>query len=218
MVDTANEQKVKAPLAQRDFKPKYLYDEWMESQGIPVTKGYYVEDLRTVEVGWWEARQHKAGFVQLMGQEGVNEVRISEIDPGASLQPFKFALDEICYVTAGHGVTTVWDRQGGKPHTFEWQPHSMFMIPRNWIHQHVNMRGDQPAARQRPRHLAHDDLLRFGHSIRVGRDFSGRRHTTVFRVVFLTPSFFASLRNSGISGMAPHMQNDSGANGNCRGR
>jgi oxalate decarboxylase/phosphoglucose isomerase-like protein (cupin superfamily) len=145
MVDTAGEKKLKAPLEQRDFKPRYLYDEWMDSQDVPVVKGYYVEDLRNVEVGWWEARQCNAAFIQLMGSEGVNEVRITEIGPGKSLPSFQFALDEICYVAAGNGVTTVWESDGAKPQTFEWQPHSMFMIPRNWKHQHVNMRGDQSA-------------------------------------------------------------------------
>ena len=118
MVDTAGEKKVKAPLQQRDLKPRYLYDEWMESQGVPVVKGYYVEDLRNVEVSWWEARQCNAAFIQLMGSEGVNEVRITEIGPGKSLPSFQFALDEICYVAAGNGVTTVWEHDGATPQTF----------------------------------------------------------------------------------------------------
>jgi hypothetical protein len=32
---------------------EYTYDRWMEAQGIPIHRGYYVEDLRTVEVGPW---------------------------------------------------------------------------------------------------------------------------------------------------------------------
>ena len=35
---------------------EFTYDGWMESQGIPVHRGYYVEDLRTVEVAPWELR------------------------------------------------------------------------------------------------------------------------------------------------------------------
>ena len=96
MVDTASEKKVKAPLQQRDFKPRYLYDEWMESQGVPVVKGYYVEDLRTVEVSWWEARQCNAAFIQLAGQQGADEVaHHRDRPPGKTLPLFQFALDEI---------------------------------------------------------------------------------------------------------------------------
>src|SRR6267378_2302039 len=45
-----------------------------------------------------------------------------------------------------------------------------------------------------------------------------RGHATVFSGAFFIPSSFLFSRNSGMSGREPHMQNDSGANGNCRGR
>ena len=32
----------------------YTYDRWMESVGIPIHRGFFIEDLRTVELGWWE--------------------------------------------------------------------------------------------------------------------------------------------------------------------
>ena len=35
----------------------YTYDEWMEAQGIPIHRGYYIEDLRTLQLGLWEERQ-----------------------------------------------------------------------------------------------------------------------------------------------------------------
>ena len=145
MTDSAGGSAPKPPLQFRDFKPKFLYDDWMESHGVPVVKGYYVEDIRNVEVGWWEERQCNAAFIQLAGQEGVAEARITEIPPGATLPRLKFALDEIVYVAAGRGTTTVWEHEGATPQTFEWQPHSMFLIPHNYIHQFTNMRGDQPA-------------------------------------------------------------------------
>ena len=62
----------------------YTYDQWMDSQGLPVHRGYYVEDLRTAELEWWEERKVKAAFMQLHGMEGVVEARIQEIPPGAS--------------------------------------------------------------------------------------------------------------------------------------
>ena len=51
------------------------YNRWVESQGIPVHEGYYVEDLRTLELGWWEERQCNGAFLTLAGQEGVSEAR-----------------------------------------------------------------------------------------------------------------------------------------------
>src|SRR4051812_44915053 len=76
-------------LSSRDF----TYDHWMESRGIKIHKGYYIEDVRTVDVEWWEERGEHTAFIQLAGQEGVSEARITEIPPGESLPPFKFALD-----------------------------------------------------------------------------------------------------------------------------
>ena len=119
----------------------YTYDNWMESIGIPIHKGYYIEDLRTLELGWWEERQCMAAFFQLMGQEGVSSARVTEIAPGKTLPPLKFSLDEIVYVADGRGLTTIWAGEGKPKKTFEWQKNSMFLIPHNYWHQLSNMQG-----------------------------------------------------------------------------
>lgn len=123
-------------------KRELAYDRWMRSTGVPIHKGYYVEDLRTLELGPWDERGCNAAFLQLAGQEGVSEARVSEIAPGATLPPLRFALDEVVYVVEGRGLTTVWDREGGGKKTFEWTKHSMFMVPRNCMHQHSNTQGN----------------------------------------------------------------------------
>ena len=47
----------KAMQAERRMWSKlYTYDEWMEAQGIPIYRGYYIEDLRTLRLGWRDAR------------------------------------------------------------------------------------------------------------------------------------------------------------------
>jgi len=138
-------------MAKAAFKPqrtmwskKFTYDYWMESAGIPVHKGFFVEDLRTVELGWWEERQCKSAFVQLMGQEGVSSTRISEIPPGDATRPVKFSLDEVVYVVSGRGLSTIWYDDSSIKKSFEWQQHSMFLIPHGCHHQFSNMQGDRP--------------------------------------------------------------------------
>ena len=37
-----------------------------------------------------------------------SELRVSELAPGETTDPFKFGLDEIVYVLEGRGITTVW--------------------------------------------------------------------------------------------------------------
>jgi len=120
------------------------HDQWMESRGIPIHRGYYIPDARSVELSWWAERECNAAFLQLTGLEGVSELRVQEIPAGKSLPPIKFAMDEMVYVLTGRGLTTLrWD--DGTTHTFEWQPTSLFMLPRHCTVQLSNAQGNQPA-------------------------------------------------------------------------
>ncbi|HTE85638.1 MAG TPA: cupin domain-containing protein [Dehalococcoidia bacterium] len=125
--------------------PRFPYDDWMESRGLPVYRGYFVDDLRTVQLALWPERECSAAFMQLSGQEGIIEARVTEIPPGKTLPPLKFSLDEVVYVVEGRGLTTVWAGDDKPKKTFEWQKHSLFMLPHNHVHQLSNMQGDRPA-------------------------------------------------------------------------
>jgi quercetin dioxygenase-like cupin family protein len=125
--------------------PRFPYDDWMESRGLPVYRGYFIDDLRTVQLADWPERECSGAFMQLSGQEGIIEARITEIPPGKTLPPLKFSLDEVVYVVDGRGLTTVWAGEGKPKKTFEWQKHSLFMLPHNQVHQISNMQGDRPA-------------------------------------------------------------------------
>src|SRR5690349_9542040 len=70
------------------------YDSWMHSVGIPIHCGFFIDDLRTVELGWWKERGCHAAFIQLAGQEGVSENRVTEIPPGQTLPPLSLTFDE----------------------------------------------------------------------------------------------------------------------------
>ncbi len=120
------------------------YQQWMQEQGIPIHRGFYHPDLREVEVAPWSARECNACFLELVGSENVAEARVTQIAPGQTLPPLKFALDEAVYVLDGRGTTTVWIENGPRK-TFEWQKHSLFMLPHGATHQITNMQGDRPA-------------------------------------------------------------------------
>jgi len=36
------------------------WDRWSQAQGLPIHQGYFIPDLRTVDLGWWEDRQCNA--------------------------------------------------------------------------------------------------------------------------------------------------------------
>ena len=119
------------------------YEGWIESLGLPVHKGYYIEDPRKLELGWWKERQCAAAFLSLTGQEGVTGAYVTEIAPGKTLPPFRMALDEVIYVLEGKGLTTV-ELEDGSKKTFEWEKRSLFRIPGNSAYQSSNVQGGQP--------------------------------------------------------------------------
>ena len=107
------------------------------SLGLPLYTGYYIEDLRTLELGRWEERGCDAAFVQLEGQQGITETRVTEMPPRAVLPPVRLAFDEVVYVVQGRGATTIWS-SGGARKSFEWCENSMFLLPRHHFHQFSN--------------------------------------------------------------------------------
>ena len=142
-------------MAQAAFKPeramwskKFTYDYWMESIGVPIHTGFFIDDLRTVELGWWEERQCMSAFIQLLGSEGVSSSRITEIPAGESTRPLKFALDEVVYVVAGRGLTTIWYDHSSAKKSFEWQQHSMFLLPHGCHYTFSIQRADSNALTQ----------------------------------------------------------------------
>ena len=124
-----------------DFQP--AYDLYIQALGIPIYTGYYVEDVRTLELGWWAERGCRAAILKLAGNENVTEARVSEIEPGKTLPVHRFALDEAVYVAAGRGIARVWTTDEKAAKTFEFQPKSLFMIPRNANYQLSNVSGVQ---------------------------------------------------------------------------
>src|SRR5437868_7154491 len=120
------------------------YDLWAQSLKIPVYTGYYVEDVRTLELGWWSERQCYSAILKLAGNENVTESRVTEIEPGKTLPPWKFALDEAVYVAAWRGLARDWTDSEAHARTFEFTDHALFMIPRNATYQLSNVSGVNP--------------------------------------------------------------------------
>src|SRR5437764_8778333 len=143
MVETAKPTEVAG--GDLSWEQPTAYDRWIESIGVPIHKGYFIPDARKVELGWWPERECNAAILDLAGLENVSDVRIIEIPPGKTLPPYKFAMDDIAYVLEGRGLTTISGSDGGMRHEFEWEKHSMFMLPRNCTHQLSNAQGTHPA-------------------------------------------------------------------------
>ena len=144
MTDQATVVQIDKVKIDTDSRARSLpYDQWVETLGLPVHRGYFVEDVRNLEVAPWPDMGCNAAFIQLAGMEGVADARIVEIDPGGETRPVRFGLDEVFYVADGQGLATVWVEDGAKK-TFEFGPRSLFVVPRGAIRQFANARGDRP--------------------------------------------------------------------------
>jgi oxalate decarboxylase/phosphoglucose isomerase-like protein (cupin superfamily) len=119
------------------------YQEWQEAQRIPVHKGFFIQDLRKLEVGPWDLKGGSGAFVNLEGTGSTNDGYVCEIPPGKQLKPQKHLYEEMVYILDGHGATSVWQKDG-KKHTFEWHPGSLFAVPLNARYQHFNGQGNAP--------------------------------------------------------------------------
>ena len=120
------------------------YNNWQQAQKIPINRGFFVEDLRKVEVATWEHKGGLGAFVNLDGAGGTNDGYVCEIPPGKQLREQKHLYEEMVYILEGHGATSIWQKDG-KKHTFEWHPGSLFAIPLNAHYQHFNGQGNAPA-------------------------------------------------------------------------
>ncbi|MCZ6625845.1 MAG: ethanolamine ammonia lyase-activating protein [Deltaproteobacteria bacterium] len=120
------------------------YRKWQEEQKIPVIRGFFVEDIKTVELAPWEFKGGLGAFIVLDGTGGINDAYVCEIPPGGKLKPQKHLYEEMVYIAMGHGATTVWQKDE-KKHTFEWGPGSLFAIPLNARYQHFNGSGSESA-------------------------------------------------------------------------
>jgi quercetin dioxygenase-like cupin family protein len=128
---------------------KTTYEQWLQQQGIPIIKGYAVEDLASLELGPWPRLGALGAAIQLVGMEGLTGVYVVEISPGETLAPEKHLFDELMYVVSGRGATQIWSGPGDGSteglHTFEWQTGSLFAPPLNTWHRLVNRSRNESA-------------------------------------------------------------------------
>ena len=131
-------------MTQVEFTKVNFYEEWLKSEGIPVVGGFDVEDVNTLQLAQWPRTGGLGTYINIEGSGGFTNAYVSEIPPGANLNPEKHLFEEIVYVLQGTGATSVWNDEGHKQ-TFEWGKGSLFAIPLNAWHQHFNGSGSSPA-------------------------------------------------------------------------
>lgn len=117
------------------------YLEWLKTEGIPVAEDFGI-DLFKVETKPWARFGVNGAAVHLKGRGDFLNMFLLDIPPTASISPQQHLYEEVVYVLAGQGSTTI-EVADGRKHTFEWGPKSMFAIPLNTKYRHFNGSGSE---------------------------------------------------------------------------
>ncbi len=119
------------------FSQKTPYEQWMAQERVPIHTGYFVANVRRLEVKPWERVGASGAFIDLTGAEGTDGAYVLDLDPGKSTKPQRYLFEEAVYVLDGEGETSVW-HEGRSKHTFKWKKGSMFSPPLNVWRQHTS--------------------------------------------------------------------------------
>lgn len=118
------------------------YTRWVAKEGLDIIDGTYVPSLHTVDLKPWARRNGHGVFVNHDASRTSNDCYVCEIDPGHKLEPQRQLYEEMIMILSGRGSTVVWNDQGQKV-SFEWKAGSLFSVPLNTWHQHLNGSGTQ---------------------------------------------------------------------------
>ena len=120
------------------LRPNTPYDNYMESQGIPIYRDIGVRRVQDLPRKPWKRMGGSGTFIQLLGTEGLWGCYVVEVPGAGALNAEKHMYEEQFLVVDGRGTTEVWIDGNPKKLTFEWQKGSIFAIPMNATHRIVN--------------------------------------------------------------------------------
>jgi mannose-6-phosphate isomerase-like protein (cupin superfamily) len=119
------------------------YLEWVHEEGIPAFEDFGI-DLFEVEAKPWSRFGINAAAVHLKGRGDFISMLVLDLPPGKATSPQRHLYEEVVYVLAGRGSTTI-ESANGQKHSFEWGRGSMFAIPLNARYRHFNGSGSESA-------------------------------------------------------------------------
>ncbi len=112
-----------------------FYEAWQRSEGVPVYRGHFIEELYRLALEEWPRLGAHGAFVNLNGAGRSCDAYVLEIGPGKETFPQRHLFEEVVLVLGGRGATRVWNSRGAS-HLFEWQGGSLFSPPLNSSYQH----------------------------------------------------------------------------------
>src|SRR5918911_2215035 len=104
-------------------EPRFLIDsylDWVAGEGLPVVEDFGV-NLLAIETAPWARMGGTArgAYVHLLGRGDFVNAYVCELPPGGQTDPQRHLFEEVVYVLAGRGSTTIKPDADAR-HGFEW--------------------------------------------------------------------------------------------------
>ena len=91
--------------SQQDLPPRVerldTYAQWQAGEGIPIYDTFFVEDMKTLELGPWARTGGLGAFVNLEGAGDTNNCYVAEVPLGGTTKPQRHLYEEMVYVLEG---------------------------------------------------------------------------------------------------------------------
>ena len=111
------------------WAPTTGYEQWVDAQGVPVVRGFHVEDLTRVATAEWQGKGAAGAIIQLDGADDTNGSYVLQVDRGEATQWSRHVYEELFYVVAGHGSVEL--RRGDSTERREFETGAVFAPPLN---------------------------------------------------------------------------------------
>ncbi len=118
------------------------WEKFLKGEGVPVHRGFAVQDLTQAKVGPWKRYGIDGAFVYLDGAGGVTTGFIWEIQPGQQSKPVRHIFEARVVVLSGSGEAHFW-LDGGQKVIARFQKGTLFPLPMNAWYEIVNT-GKEP--------------------------------------------------------------------------
>jgi oxalate decarboxylase/phosphoglucose isomerase-like protein (cupin superfamily) len=128
------QEKEKTIPAMEDTSP---WEKYLASEGIPVHRGFAIQDLAKAKVGPWKRYGADGAYVYLDGAGGMTTGFILEVQPGKQTLPVRHMYESRVVVLSGQGEARFW-QDGGKKVTAHWQKGTLLALPLNVNYEIVN--------------------------------------------------------------------------------
>jgi mannose-6-phosphate isomerase-like protein (cupin superfamily) len=118
---------------------KYMidsYGDWAKAENVPIVTAPAV-DLLSAAVAPWPRFGTRGAIFHLNGRGDFLTLFLFELAAGEKSAPQRHMYEEVFFVLSGQGATVIETSDGGSRRQ-EWKPHSLFTVPMNARHYHVN--------------------------------------------------------------------------------